>query len=68
MAHRISLLSSATVVSMRTGITLSLTVSEYRMSRMTALKLSAYLQCAAAILQHVHQEVPGSELLAEEEN
>jgi hypothetical protein len=45
-----------------------LTVSEYRMSRMTALKLGVFMQCAAGILQHVHHEVLGSELLAEEEN
>jgi hypothetical protein len=43
-----------------------LTVSEYRMSRMTALKLGAYMQSASAILQHVHHEVLGAELLAEE--
>src|SRR5438270_6042259 len=34
-----------------------LTVSEYRMSRMTALKLGSFMQCAAAILQHVHHQV-----------
>src|SRR5436190_24126511 len=45
-----------------------LTVSEFRMSRMTALKLGSFLQCAAGILENVHREVLGAELLAEEGN
>jgi hypothetical protein len=45
-----------------------LTVGEYRMSRLTALKLGTYMQCAAAILQHVHLEVLGAEIIAEEQN
>jgi hypothetical protein len=45
-----------------------LSVSEYRMSRLTALKLGSFMQCAAAILHHVHRQVLGAELLAEEGN
>jgi len=45
-----------------------LTVTEYRMSRHTALKLGAYMRTAASILEHVHLQVLGSELLAEEDN
>ena len=45
-----------------------LTVSEFRMSRLTALKLGSFMQCAAGILENVHREVLGSELLAEEGN
>jgi hypothetical protein len=45
-----------------------LTVSEFRMSRLTALKLGSYMQCATTILQDVHREVLGAELLAEEGN
>jgi len=45
-----------------------LTVGEFRMSRLTALKLGSFLQCAAGILENVHREVLGSELLAEEGN
>ena len=43
-----------------------LTVSEYRMSRLTALKLCEYMQCAAAVLLHVHHQVLGPEVIAEE--
>jgi hypothetical protein len=43
-------------------------MSEYRRSRLTALKLGTFMQSVAAILQHVHREALGSELLAEEEH
>jgi hypothetical protein len=43
-----------------------LTVSEYRMSRLTALKLGVYLRTAGDILEQVHQEVLGAEILGEE--
>ena len=45
-----------------------LTIGEFRMSRLTALKLGVFLQCATRILQDVHREVLGAELLAEEGN
>ncbi len=45
-----------------------LTVSEFRMSRLTALKLGSLMQCATAILDDVHQKVLGAELLGDEGN
>src|ERR1043166_8586666 len=44
-----------------------LTVSEYRMSRLTALKLGFYLRDAGHILEQVHLEVLGSEVISEEQ-
>ena len=43
-----------------------LTVGEYRMSRLTALKLGVFLRSASHILEEVHQQVLGAEVLAEE--
>ncbi len=43
-----------------------LTVDEYRMSRLTALKLGGFLRAAAHILEQVHEEVLGPEVLGEE--
>jgi|SRR5436305_908971 len=45
-----------------------MTLGEYRMSRLTALKLGTFMQCASAILQHVHHEVLGAEIIGEEQN
>ena len=43
-----------------------LTVGEYRRSRLTAIKLGAILQNAVHILDHVHEQVIGDELIAAE--
>jgi hypothetical protein len=43
-----------------------LTVMEYRMSRLTALKLGALLRDASRILERVHQEVLGTHVIEEE--
>jgi hypothetical protein len=43
-----------------------LSVGEYRMSRLTALKLGVFLRSASHILEEVHQQVLGAEVLAEE--
>lgn len=44
-----------------------LTVTEYRMSRLTALKLGSYLRTAGHILERVHEEVLGPEVIGEEQ-
>ena len=43
-----------------------LTLGEYRMSRLTGLKLGALLRNASHILAGVHEQVLGAEVLAEE--
>ncbi|HWD00835.1 MAG TPA: hypothetical protein VG456_28960 [Candidatus Sulfopaludibacter sp.] len=43
-----------------------LTVGEYRMSRMTARKLGSFLQSASHILEEIHYQVLGAEVLADE--
>lgn len=45
-----------------------LTVSEFRMSRLTALKLGGFLRRAGHILDKVHEEVVGSDVISEEQN
>lgn len=44
-----------------------LTLSEYRMSRLTALKLGSFLRTAGDILDQVHEAVLGPEIIAEEQ-
>jgi len=44
-----------------------LTVGEYRMSRLTALKLGVFLRDAVHIFEQVHEQVVGEEILSEEQ-
>jgi hypothetical protein len=45
-----------------------LSVGEYRMSRLTALKLGCFLREAVDIFEQVHEQVVGGEVLSEEQN
>jgi hypothetical protein len=44
-----------------------LTLTEYRMSRLTALKLGVFMRSAGHIFEKVHLEVLGPEIMSEEQ-